>query len=75
MGDTLAVLATTLASVLLLMFLLWLVSLALKDASIVVSFWGVGFTAIAWICFAITNGYAPRKLIITTLVTGRLCLP
>ena len=69
MGETFTVLATTLASVLLLMFLLWLVSLALKDASIVDTFWGVGFTAIAWICFAITNGYAPRKLIISTLVT------
>ena len=63
------VIVTTLASILFLMFLLWLVSLALKDASIVDTFWGVGFTIIAWICFAITDGYAPRKLIIAVLVT------
>ena len=69
MGQTLTVLITTLALTLILMFLLWLLSLARKDASIVDSFWGAGFTAIAWICFAITNGYPPRKLLITTLVT------
>src|SRR5215218_8616324 len=51
------------------MFLLWIVSLARKDASIVDMFWGIGFTAIAWMCFAITNGYPPRKLLITILVT------
>ena len=69
MGQTLTVLMTTLALTLTLMFLLWLLSLARKDASIVDSFWGVGFTAIAWMCFAITNGYPARKLLITTLVT------
>ncbi|HJQ67828.1 MAG TPA: DUF1295 domain-containing protein [Blastocatellia bacterium] len=69
MGETSTVLATTLGSIILLMFLLWLTSLALKDASIVDTFWGIGFAVIAWISFAITNGYAPRKLIIATLVT------
>jgi steroid 5-alpha reductase family enzyme len=69
LGQTLITLGTTLALTLTLMFLLWLLSLARKDASIVDSFWGVGFAAIAWVCFAITNGYTPRKLLITTLVT------
>ncbi len=31
-----------------LMTLLWLVSLALKDSSIVDSFWGTGFVIIFW---------------------------
>jgi steroid 5-alpha reductase family enzyme len=69
LGQTLTVLGTTLALILTLMFLLWLVSLARKDASIVDSFWGIGFTSIAWMCFAITNGYPLRKLLITMLVT------
>lgn len=51
-----------------LMFLLWLVSLARKDASIVDSFWGVGFAVIAGVCFFLTDGARPRKLLITTLV-------
>lgn len=50
------------------MVLLWLVSLARKDASIVDSFWGVGFAVIAAVCFFITDGARPRKLLITTLV-------
>jgi steroid 5-alpha reductase family enzyme len=63
------VLGTTLALILTLMFLLWLISLARKDAGIVDMFWGIGFTAIAWMCFAITNGYPLRKLLISVLVT------
>jgi len=59
----------SLALILTLMFLLWLLSLARKDASIVDTFWGIGFTAVAWMCFAITSGYALRKLLITMLVT------
>lgn len=68
MTPTLTILATTFGVTLALMFLLWLVSLALKDASIVDSFWGVGFAIIALVCFFITDGARPRKLLITTLV-------
>ena len=52
-----------------LVFLLWLVSLALKDASIVDIFWGCGFVVVAWVCYFTTNGFATRKLLLTTLVT------
>ena len=30
--------------------LLWLLSVAIKDASIVDIFWGPGFALIAWVC-------------------------
>ena len=68
MTPTLTILATTLGVTLALMFLLWLTSLARKDASIVDSFWGAGFAVIAVVCFFITDGARPRKLLITTLV-------
>ena len=52
-----------------LVFLLWLLSLALKNASIVDIFWGLGFVVVAWICYFNTVGFEPRKTLITTLVT------
>jgi len=52
------------------MFVLWLVSLALKNSSIVDIFWGVGFVLSAWVYFALTpDGFMLRKLLITTLTT------
>jgi steroid 5-alpha reductase family enzyme len=52
-----------------LVFLLWLLSLALKNASIVDIFWGLGFVVVAWICYFNTTGFEPRKILLTTLVT------
>ncbi len=52
-----------------LVFLLWLLSLALKNASIVDIFWGLGFVVVAWICYFHAPGFAPRKILLTTLVT------
>lgn len=52
-----------------LVFLLWLVSLALKDASIVDIFWGCGFVVVAWVGYFNTTGDETRKLLLTTLVT------
>ena len=53
-----------------LMALLWLVSLALKNSSIVDIFWGTGFVITAWTAFILTpDGYLARKLLLCTLVT------
>jgi steroid 5-alpha reductase family enzyme len=49
---------------------LWLVSLLLRDASIVDSFWGMGFVLSAWLYYALTpEGFAGRKLLTCALVT------
>jgi steroid 5-alpha reductase family enzyme len=48
---------------------LWLLSLRLKDASIVDIFWGLGFVLIAWTSFALSYGYRPRRLLLCSLVT------
>jgi steroid 5-alpha reductase family enzyme len=53
-----------------MMTLLWLVSLMLRNASIVDIFWGAGFVVSAWLYFALTPaGYPGRKLLICGLVT------
>ena len=49
---------------------LWLVSLALKNSSIVDIFWGAGFVLAAWLYFALTpDGFLARKLLLVILVT------
>ena len=51
------------------LLLLWLVSLARRDSSIIDSFWGLGFVIVAWIGFAQGSGLDPRKLLVALLVT------
>lgn len=59
-----------LAVVLVLMTLLWLLSLRLKNSSIVDIFWGTGFVITAWLYFAFTpEGFLIRKLLLAALVT------
>src|SRR5574340_1665847 len=53
-----------------MMVALWLVSLALKNSSIVDIFWGAGFVLTAWVYYALTpDGLPARKLLIAMLVT------
>ena len=48
----------------------WLLSLLLRDSSIIDVFWGLGFVLACWIYFAATpDGYLPRKGLLTLLVT------
>ena len=55
--------------ILALMVLLWLLSLALKNSSIVDSFWGIGFVIVTWLAFSLGQGYIPRQQIVAVLVT------
>jgi len=53
-----------------LMILLWLLSVALRNSSIVDIFWGTGFVIVAWTAFLLTpDGFLPRKLLLAGLVT------
>ena len=53
-----------------MMTALWLLSLALKNSSIVDIFWGSGFVIVAWIVLSLTpEGFLPRKLLLSILVT------
>lgn len=56
--------------ILALMVILWLVSLGLKNSSIVDIFWGTGFVIAAWVYFILTpDGFLPRKQLLVALVT------
>jgi len=58
------------AAILALMTLLWLVSLVLRNSSIVDPFWGPGFVIVNWLYFALTpDGFEGRKWLISVLVT------
>jgi steroid 5-alpha reductase family enzyme len=56
--------------VLVLMAALWVLSLVLRDSSIVDIFWGTGFVILAWVYFALTpEGFLTRRLLISILTT------
>jgi len=53
-----------------LMTVLWLVSLALRNSSIVDIFWGTGFVVVVWAAYLLgADGYPPRKWLLAILVT------
>jgi steroid 5-alpha reductase family enzyme len=53
-----------------MMTLLWLLSLLLRNSSIVDIFWGAGFILAAWMYYVLTpDGFAGRKLLVCLLVT------
>lgn len=57
-------------AVFVFMVVLWVISLILRDSSIVDPFWGAGFVIANWVSFALTPGGAlPRKVLISILVT------
>lgn len=60
---------TTLGTVTALMVVLWLVSLRLRDASLVDIFWGLGFVVIAWTSVALAEAPSTRGWMSAGLVT------
>lgn len=69
-------LGTTLATILLAVVVLWLVSLARRDASIADPFWGFGFVVVAWIAW-LAGSASTRGGLLVALTTAwgmRLCL-
>jgi steroid 5-alpha reductase family enzyme len=56
--------------ILALMILLWVISLALRNSSIVDIFWGTGFVVVAWATYLLAEGgYPPRQWLMLALVT------
>jgi len=57
-------------AILTMMFLLWLLSFAIRNASIIDVFWGIGFILVIWLTWALTpQGYLWRRQLVTALVT------
>jgi steroid 5-alpha reductase family enzyme len=57
------------AAVAVWMLLLWLVSLPLRDVSIVDIAWGLGFVLVAWLTFAISGPVTSRSLALAICAT------
>jgi steroid 5-alpha reductase family enzyme len=57
------------AAVLALLLAAWVLSLVLRDVSIVDVAWGLGFVAVAWVAFATGDGCLGRRLLLAVLTT------
>ncbi len=52
-----------------LMLCTWLLSVLLRDASVVDIAWGLGFVLVAWVAFALADGSTERKALVVALTT------
>lgn len=55
--------------ILTVMTILWIISVIIRNVSIIDVFWGIGFIITAAFYFAKTDSYSVRKIILLTLVT------
>lgn len=58
-----------LAAILVMMTTLWIISVFVKNVSIVDLFWGFGFVVSAIVYFVLTDGNETRKIVLLSLVT------
>lgn len=65
----LTVFLVSLAAIGALMLTTWLVSVVLRDASIVDMIWGLGFVVVAWAAFAAGERDTPRALLVPAMAT------
>jgi steroid 5-alpha reductase family enzyme len=52
-----------------LMLATWIISVVVRDASIIDIVWGLGFVLVAWVSHVVGDGEASRSLLIAVLVT------
>lgn len=52
-----------------IMLMLWLISLKLRDVSIVDPFWGTGFAIVAFVSWGLNAPLGSREILIVTLIT------
>ena len=64
-----SVLLSNLAVIAAGVFILWCLSLLLRNVSIVDIFWGCGFVLVAWVSLWVSGHAAPRSLLLVVMVT------
>jgi steroid 5-alpha reductase family enzyme len=67
MDSVISLLIFNLALVLVVMFLVWLQSLRLEDVSIIDIAWGASGALLAISSFALTDGFLPRKILLSSM--------
>jgi len=55
--------------IMIMMTTLWVISVFIKNVSIVDLFWGLGFVVTGWFYYFNTEGLEPRKLVLMIMVT------
>lgn len=65
----LAVSLVGLGAIIAVLSMVWLLSLRLRDASIIDICWGPGFVLLAWLYCALLGGFQPRSVGVAVLVT------
>ena len=63
------ILAASFVAIAAIMFALWLLSIVLRDVSIVDPFWGLGFVVIAWLAAGLSSPVSSRVILIAILTT------
>ena len=56
------------AAIMLMMTILWLISIKIRNVSIVDLFWGFGFVVASAVYFLFTEGFGIRKILLMTMV-------
>ena len=69
MSDAATALLVAAAAVAVLMVVTWLVSVAVRDASIVDPAWGAGFVLVAWVVRLSVDGDAARQWLLVAMTT------
>lgn len=69
MTDYYTLMLVSAAAITALMLVAWLVSLHLRDASVVDVAWALGGVLVAWVCFALADGSSARKALVVALTT------
>ena len=69
MSSSADVMLASAIAIAILMFATWILSVAIKNASIVDIVWGSGFVVVAWVSYAVADGDDARRLVIALLVT------
>ena len=70
MSGSADILLASAIAIAVLMFAMWILSLALKNASIVDIVWGLGFVMVAWVTHSVADGNEARGWLLTLLTTA-----
>ena len=69
MSSSADVMLASAIAIAILMFATWVLSVAIKNASIVDIVWGSGFVVVAWVSYAVADGDDTRRIVIALMVT------
>ena len=69
MSSSADVMLASAIAIAILMFSTWVLSVSIKNASIVDIVWGTGFVVVAWVSYAVGDGDDTRRIVIAALVT------